>query len=124
MLQTLLIAVGGAAGALLRYWTSNLTHLILGRDFPWGTLTVNVTGSLMMGLLYVFLLERMNVGPEVRAALIIGLLGAFTTFSAFSIETLNLFEAGEVLKAGANVVLGVTLGIAGCWFGLLLGRQL
>ncbi len=124
MLRIVFIALAGAAGALLRYWLSIATHGLLGRAFPWGTLTVNVTGSVLIGLLYAFLFERMDVNPELRAALIIGFLGAFTTFSTFSIETLNLFEAGEQLKAGLNVLLSVALTLAGCWFGLVLGRQI
>lgn len=124
MTRLLLIAAGGATGALLRFWLSSATHLLLGRDFPYGTLVVNIVGSLSMGLAYVFLFERMDVSPELRAALVIGLLGAFTTFSTFSIETLNLMEAGEQLKAGINILLSVTLSILGCWLGLVLGRQL
>ncbi len=77
-----------------------------------------------MGLLYVFLIERMDVNPEWRAGLIIGLLGAFTTFSTFSIETLNLMEAGEQLKAGLNILFSVTFCIAGCWLGMIIGRQI
>lgn len=123
-IRLILIALGGAAGALLRFGMSNATHALLGRDFPYGTLMVNVIGSLTMGFLYVFFVERMDVSPELRAALLIGLLGAFTTFSTFSIETLNLIEAGEQLKAAANILLSVTLSILACWFGLVLGRQL
>jgi len=96
---------------------------MLGRGFPYGTLVVNIVGSLLMGLLYVFLFERMDVNTEWRAGLIIGLLGAFTTFSTFSIETLNLIEAGEQLKAGMNIILSVTLCILGCWIGMVFGRQ-
>lgn len=77
-----------------------------------------------MGLVYVFLIERMDVNPEWRAGLIIGLLGAFTTFSTFSIETLNLIEAGEQLKAGLNILFSVTLCITGCWLGMIIGRQI
>ncbi|HSR63732.1 MAG TPA: fluoride efflux transporter CrcB [Gammaproteobacteria bacterium] len=124
MIRIVLIAAGGAAGALLRYWLSGGVYALLGKDFPYGTLSVNVVGSLLMGLVYVFLFERMAVSSEMRAALVIGLLGAFTTFSTFSIETLNLIEAGEQLKAGLNVVLSVLLCLVGCWLGLLLGRQL
>lgn len=124
MIRITLIAAGGAAGALLRYWLSGGVYALLGKDFPYGTLSVNVIGSLLMGLAYVFLFERMAVSSEMRAALVIGLLGAFTTFSTFSIETLNLIEAGEQLKAGMNILLSVTLCLAGCWLGLVLGRQL
>ncbi len=123
MIRIAFIAAGGATGALLRYWLSTGVYSILGRGFPYGTLVVNVVGSLLMGLLYVFLFERMDVSTEWRAGLVIGLLGAFTTFSTFSIETLNLIEAGEQLKAGMNIILSVTLCILGCWLGMVLGRQ-
>ena len=124
MIRIALIATGGATGALLRYWVSNGVHAICGRGFPYGTLTVNIVGSMLMGLLYVFLFERMDVNTEWRAGLIIGLLGAFTTFSTFSIETLNLIEAGEQLKAGMNILLSVTLCVLGCWAGMVMGRQI
>ena len=111
-------------GALLRYGVSNGMHGLLGRTFPYGTLTVNITGSLVMGLLYVLFIERMDVGAEWRAAILIGLLGAFTTFSSFSLETLNLLEAGDHLKAGVNILLNVSLCILGFWIGMIGGRQI
>jgi CrcB protein len=120
----LAIAAGGAVGALLRYWVSNGVHALTGREFPYGTLAVNLIGSLLMGLLYVVLLERMTLGPEARAALLIGLLGAFTTFSTFSIETLNLIEQAQLAKAGLNAVVSVAGCLAAAWIGLALGRQL
>jgi CrcB protein len=121
---TLAIAAGGAAGALLRYWVSNAVHLLAGRDFPYGTLTVNVTGSLAMGAVYVLLIERMDVDPLWRGALLIGLLGAFTTFSTFSIETLALLENGEPVKAIVNVLASVSICIVACWIGMVVGRQI
>ena len=124
MTNLLFIAVGGAGGALLRYWVSNGVYLLLGRGFPYGTLSVNVAGSILMGLCYVFLFERMDVGSQWRAGLMIGMLGAFTTFSTFSIETLNLLEAGEQFRAGLNVLLSVTLAITGCWLGMVIGREI
>ncbi len=123
MSQLVYIAAGGATGALMRYWMSNGIYAILGRGFPYGTLTVNVVGSLLMGFCYVFMIERMDVSAEWRAALMIGLLGAFTTFSTFSIETLNLLESGEQLKAALNILLSVTLCIIGCWLGMIVGRN-
>ena len=108
----------------MRYWMSNGIYAILGRGFPYGTLTVNVVGSLLMGFCYVFMIERMDVSAEWRAALMIGLLGAFTTFSTFSIETLNLLESGEQLKAALNILLSVTLCIIGCWVGMIVGRNI
>jgi CrcB protein len=93
-------------------------------DFPYGTLAVNVLGSLLMGLLYVLFLERMTVGPEVRAAILIGLLGAFTTFSTFSMETLNLLEQADYMKAGMNVVVSVVACMMAVWMGVVIGREL
>ncbi|HEX9584490.1 MAG TPA: fluoride efflux transporter CrcB [Gammaproteobacteria bacterium] len=124
MQMTLAIAAGGAAGALLRYWMSTGVHLLAGRAFPYGTLAVNVSGSLLMGLLYVLFIERMDVDPLWRGALLIGLLGAFTTFSTFSIETLNLLENGEPVKAVVNVLASVSVCIVACWLGMVAGRQL
>lgn len=122
--QTIAIAAGGAVGALLRFWVSSGVHVLFGRAFPWGTLVVNVLGSLAMGLLYVLLLERSAAAPEWRALLMVGLLGAFTTFSTFSMETLSLMEQGDWIKAAANVLLSVTACIAAAALGVLLGRNL
>jgi CrcB protein len=124
MRQVLAIAAGGAIGSLLRYWVSSGTHAVLGRGFPYGTLTVNVLGSLLMGFLYIWLLDRVAAGPVLRAFLLIGVLGGFTTFSSFSIESLNLIEAGQVMKALVNVLLSVTVCIAAAGLGVLIARQL
>ncbi len=124
MIQALAIAGGGAVGALLRFWVSTWVYGRLGREFPWGTLAVNVAGSLLMGVLYILLIERLSVSPAWRAALLVGLLGAFTTFSTFSIETLNLIEDGALLKALMNISLSVTLCLVGAWMGVLLGRTI
>ena len=118
------IAAGGAIGALLRFWMSTAVYAVLGRAFPYGTLAVNVVGSLLMGLLTIWLLERTSAGPAARAFLLIGLLGAFTTFSTFSIETMTLVESGQIVKAVFNAVLSVGLCVTAAAFGLLLGRQL
>ena len=77
-----------------------------------------------MGLLSVIMLERFNIDPEWRAAVLVGVLGSFTTFSTFSIETLNLLEQGDVIRATANIVLSVLVCLAAVWFGVLLGRQI
>ena len=122
LIQTLAIAGGGAIGALLRFWMSTGIHHLLGRGFPYGTLVVNVVGSLLMGFLYIMLIEKLSLGPVWRAALLVGLLGAFTTFSTFSIETLNLMEEGELIKALLNVVLSVVLCLFAAWVGVLAGR--
>ena len=124
MNMTVAIAAGGAIGALLRYWVSIGVHRFAGGAFPYGTLTVNVAGSLVMGILYVLLIERMDVDPVWRGALLIGLLGSFTTFSTFSVETLNLVESGEQMKAMANVVASVVLCVVAAWVGMVAGRQI
>lgn len=124
MSQILAIAGGGALGALLRYWMSTGVHAFMGRGFPYGTLTVNVLGSLLMGFLYIWLLERTVGGATARAFLLIGLLGSFTTFSTFSIETLNLMEGGEFVKALVNTLLSVAMCIGAAALGILMARQL
>lgn len=124
MSQLLAVALGGAAGALGRYWMSTWIYARLGSEFPWGTLAVNVLGSLLMGFLYIVLLERATVDPVWRALFMVGLLGAFTTFSTFSIETLNLLESAQFLKAGLNMIASVLLCIAAAWTGLIIGRQI
>lgn len=120
----LAIAAGGALGAVLRYATSTAVYELLGRSFPWGTLAVNVAGSLLMGLLYVLLVERVGWGPAWRAALLVGLLGAFTTFSTFSLETFNLLEQGAWGLAAANVAASVFLCLGAAGAGIVLGRWL
>ena len=124
MTQMLAIAAGGAIGALLRYWTSIAVHGRLGMAFPYGTLAVNVLGSLLMGFLYIWLIERMAAGPALRAFLLVGVLGAFTTFSTFSMETLNLLEAGHPGKALANVLVSVLVCVTAAGLGVLAARQL
>jgi len=122
--QLLAIAFGGAFGAVARFLASTGVYRLAGRDFPYGTLAVNVLGSLLMGLLYILLIERAALGAEWRALLLVGFLGAFTTFSTFSIETLNLLEAGEPWRALTNVLVSVVFCLLAAWLGVLLGRQL
>jgi CrcB protein len=124
MNQLLAIAGGGAVGALLRYWVSSATYAITGSDFPYGTLVVNVAGSLIMGFLYAWMLERTLADGALRSFLLIGLLGAFTTFSTFSIETLNLIESAQLMKAATNTVLSVALCVAAAAAGVAIARQI
>ena len=124
MINLLAIAIGGATGSLCRYGMSNTIYFLLGRGFPYGTLAVNILGSIIMGIAYVLMIEKVEVTPEWRMGIIVGLLGAFTTFSTFSIETLDLLKAGENLKASLNVFLSVTLCISGCWIGMVLASQI
>ena len=124
MTYSLAVAAGGAVGALLRYWTALASQALFGAGFPYGTLVVNTAGSLAMGFLSVLLLDRAGLGPEWRAALLVGLLGAFTTFSTFSMETFNLVENGARLRAVGNVLLNVSLCLAAVWLGVIAGRKL
>lgn len=124
MLQILAIAAGGAVGAVLRFSMSNGVYRILGRDFPYGTLAVNVLGSFIMGLLFTLMIDRLSVSAEFRSAILVGLLGAFTTFSSFSMETMSLIEGGEPTKAILNIVLSVVLCLSATWLGVGLGRQI
>ena len=118
------VALGGATGALLRFWAGNGVHALLGRGFPWGTLSVNVLGSLLMGVLLIALTERVELSPVWRHGLVVGLLGAFTTFATFSMETLRLLEDGEFIRALANVLANVVLCLLAAWIGVLLARSL
>ncbi len=124
MIQTLAIAAGGALGSVLRFWMSNWTHAQLGRSFPYGTLMVNVLGCLLMGVLFVWLTERASLAPVWRAGLLIGVLGGFTTFSAFSMETVSLLEEGAQVKALLNVVSSVVVCLGATWVGMIAARQL
>lgn len=117
------IALGGALGAVLRYLCSLMVHSFAGTNFPYGTLLVNVLGSFAIGLLYVFIVEAASAIGHYRGPLIVGLLGAFTTYSAFSLETIHLIENGDVEKAGLNVILNVVLCLSACWLGLTLARD-
>ncbi|MDH3310020.1 MAG: fluoride efflux transporter CrcB [Gammaproteobacteria bacterium] len=124
MRQLLAIAAGGAVGSLLRFWMSNWVHFAAGRSFPYGTLVVNVLGCLIMGFLFVLFIDRLTDNPVLRAGILIGVLGGFTTFSSFSIETFNLIEQGSWAKAMVNMGASLVLCVGATWIGVVLGRQL
>ena len=119
----LAVALGGACGALLRYGLSSGLHHWLGRGFPIGTLAVNVLGSAAIGYLWLSVARDLAPNSGLRAGLLIGLLGAFTTFSAFSLETLELLQSGHPLKAGVNILLNVGFCIGACALGMSLARS-
>lgn len=124
MHQLLAIAIGGAVGSVLRFMVSTSVHRLMGKDFPYGTLTVNVLGSLLMGFLFIMLVERQISSIELRSGILFGVLGAFTTFSSFSFETLALMESGDWAKALVNVFVSVSCCLLATWVGLGIGRQL
>jgi len=117
----LAIAAGGALGAVLRYVISGWVQGMGGTRFPWGTLAVNVVGSFALGLLMAGLLEHAVTGPTTRTFWTIGVLGAFTTFSTFSYETLALLSIGDWSAGMANVAANLGLGLAAALIGLRLG---
>ncbi len=123
MNQIIAIAAGGSFGALARFWVASIIYDWLGREFPHGTLVVNVSGCFLMGVLTELMLQRFALTAEFRAAVLVGFLGAYTTFSTFAIETLSLFEQGELLKALLNIFLSVALCLLAVWFGLIVGRK-
>lgn len=125
MNQIFAIAIGGAGGAVLRYLVSSGVYGWLGKDFPYGTLTVNVIGSFLLGLMSTaMLLERVVLAEEFSLALLVGCFGSFTTFSTFSLDTLSLLEQGQVLKAISNILINVVVCIMAVWLGLKLGQLL
>jgi CrcB protein len=115
----LLIAVGGALGSTLRYWLSGLIANWVGQTFPWGTLTINVTGSFAIGLFASLTAPdaRYYVPGEWRQFFMVGVCGGYTTFSSFSQQTLNLAQDGELARAGLNILLSVGLCLVGVWLG-------
>ena len=118
MTRIMAIAAAGALGAVARYGLAGLVHRWSDLRFPVGTLAVNVLGCFLLGLLASLSLERWSVGPTTRAALLVGLLGAFTTFSAFSYETLVLMREGTIWRAALNVGLSVLLCLLAAWAGV------
>ncbi len=121
MLTYFWIGLGSALGGMGRYWCSGVVARAFGETFPWGTIVVNVSGSLIIGFLATLMSPdgRLLVPPDARAFLAIGLLGGYTTFSSFSLQTLNLVRDGEWLWATANVFLSLTLCLAAVWLGYI-----
>ncbi|MEZ5534348.1 MAG: fluoride efflux transporter CrcB [Thiolinea sp.] len=116
------IMLGGAIGALLRFWTANGVHQLFGRSLPYGTLAVNVIGSFLIGILYVYFIQREMLDTPLARGLLVGVLGAFTTFSTFSLDTFYLIEQGAWLKGVINIVLNVGLCLLAVWLGVLSAK--
>jgi fluoride exporter len=121
MFQILLIAVAGAAGTLARHGVQLLLAPASFR-FPYGTLLVNLSGCLLVGLFHAQLTERWVIRPEYRVAILVGLLGGYTTFSTFGLETASLLREGHYLRAGMNMVLSNGLGVVCVIVGYAMGR--
>ncbi len=119
----LAVAAGGAVGAVGRNAVSRAAMHLMGPNFPWGTLAVNIIGSFGMGLFIVWLSHREPASPALRAFLTVGLLGAFTTFSTFSLDAVTLYRDRTVMIAGAYVLASVILSVGGLLAGLAAGRH-
>lgn len=116
------IAAGGAVGAVARYMVMVGVARLWGSAFPWGTLTVNVVGSFVLGALIEILALVWSPGEGVRALLVVGMLGAFTTFSTFSLDVVTLYERGALAAAAAYVIASVVLSVAALFAGLWVVR--
>ena len=123
MLKLVWLAVAGAAGTLARYGLAGLVQNLVGPTFPWGTAVVNIAGCFFAGVLWALFEHRITVAPDVRTIILIGFMGAFTTFSAFILETGELVRASEWLFAAANVALQNGIGFAALFVGIMLGRM-
>jgi CrcB protein len=122
MKSLIMIASGGAIGALCRYWLVNLINKEKLVAFSLGTISVNLIGSFCIGILFVLISEKVALHPDWRNVLMVGFLAAFTTFSTFSLETVILLERGQLASAAIYVGSSVFIGIFACWLGITLTR--
>lgn len=124
MTNTALIFLGAGLGGVCRYWISQFIYIFLNSRFPYGTVFVNATGSFAMGLIFVWILKHTpSTSLQLKFFFLIGFLGGYTTFSSFSMETLALFEQGNMAKACFNVAINVFLSLGAVWMGVILGRK-
>lgn len=124
MRQLLVVAAGGAAGAVMRWLMASGIQRMAGGAFPWGTLVVNALGSFLLGFLFVWLIERSSASELMRLALTVGFLGAFTTFSTYSLESIRLLQEGAFAMAFGNVIGQVIACLLLTWLGVQLARVL
>jgi CrcB protein len=125
LLATLLVALGGAIGSVARFWLTALSERLFGGAFPWGTIIANVSGSLLIGIIAALpiLGPRDLLGPLGRQFLMVGIMGGYTTFSSFSLQTLTMLQHGHVAKALANVAGSVALCLVAVWVGYALAAS-
>jgi CrcB protein len=124
MNNMLLVALGGAIGSVCRYLVGLWTLRLWGPSFPWGTLAVNVVGSLAIGFLAELIARRFGASPEMRLLIITGFLGGFTTFSAFSLDVVSLLERGASMAGVTYIVASVAISLGAVFAGLALGRAM
>ncbi len=124
MRQLLVVAAGGATGAVMRWLMASSIQRMAGGAFPWGTFVVNALGSFLLGFLFVWLIERSGTSELIRLALTVGFLGAFTTFSTYSLESVRLLQEGAFTMAFGNIIGQVVLCLMLTWLGVQLARVL
>lgn len=117
------IAVGGILGCWSRYLMTQLVQSIWGNAFPYATLIINVSGCFLMGFLFIETLERLTIAVPLRTGILTGFMGGYTTFSTFGMETLLLFEQGEMAKGALYLLLSNFLGVTAAFFGAFLARN-
>ena len=122
MINIVLVAAGGAIGSVFRYLVGVWSVRLAGVNFPWGTLTVNVVGSFLIGLLVELVARRLNASMEMRLFLVTGVLGGFTTFSSFSLDAVSLFERGALGLSAVYVLASLSVSIAAVFAGLAFDR--
>jgi len=120
--QCLIIGLGGALGAVARYALSSYIYQKYIHSFPWGTFTVNILGCFILGIVYVFGVEILTLSPSTRLFVSVGFIGAFTTFSTFSLETLNLIKNGEIKTALLYGPGSLILGLFAVWLGVIIAQ--
>ena len=123
-MSLLLVGLGGFAGAISRYLVDGLLSDRTGGGFPWGTLVVNATGSFLLGLLFAMTAERAILPAEIRGPVMIGFIGAYTTFSTYMLESWILIEGGSYLPALANLGGSIVIGLVAVAAGLIIGRAI
>lgn len=124
MLQSIIgVAVGGAFGSVCRFLVGSAVRTAVPGDFPWGTLLINVVGSFLIGIVFVLVAERMTLAPGWRYILMVGFLGGFTTFSSFSLESVELLEKGYYSLAAAYILGSLVLCLLATLGGLMLARH-
>lgn len=123
MKHLILVALGGGAGAVCRHLISMAGLRLLGSAFPWGTVAVNILGSLLMGIFVEVLAQRLNASSELRYLIATGFLGGFTTFSTFSLDVAVLWERGEPIATAAYVLASLVLSVSALFTGLYVARQ-
>lgn len=121
MTKYLMVAMGGAAGSVLRFWVGTYVSSRLGTRFPYGTFLINVTASFLIGFVLAVLADRADWSPNWRYLIPIGFIGGYSTFSTFEYETFRVFQEGELLISGLNVALSVVVGFFSVWLGVITG---